>query len=102
MEREMPREQLDAQLSYKLPGGKMECKLNMGNLLNAPFRFYRNEQNSVVEKPGFDPVTAPKPIEWGDQYEYKPGFSDKYEEGDLRTFTRYIGRTFSVAVSYNF
>lgn len=99
MEREMPREQLDAQLSYRLLSGKLECRLNMGNILNAPFRFYKNL--GVVQKADFD-IAKSSSIDWSDRFEYKPGFSDKYEEGDMRTFTRYLGRTFSATIAYNF
>jgi hypothetical protein len=99
MEREMPRAQLDAQISYRLLAGKMEVKFNIGNLLNAPYQFYKNL--GTREKPGFDPLKAPAKFEWSDRYEYLPGFTEKYEEGDLRTFTRFLGRTFSLSLSYN-
>ncbi|MNW17184.1 hypothetical protein D3C71_2162750 [compost metagenome] len=54
--------------------------------------------------------------EWSDVYEWKYGFSDKYEKGytetdtegkvkrfgDKDTFIRKIGTSFSLTLSYNF
>jgi TonB dependent receptor/Carboxypeptidase regulatory-like domain/TonB-dependent Receptor Plug Domain len=98
MEREMPREQLDAQVSYRMFHNKLELKFNMGNLLNGPFQFYKNLK--WREKADF---SAPDHIyEWSNRFEWLPGYSEKYEPGDTRTFTRYLGRTYSLSVSYNF
>ncbi|SEW34928.1 TonB-dependent receptor [Chitinophaga arvensicola] len=98
MEREMPREQLDAQISYRMFRNKLELKFNMGNLLNGPFRYYKNLNSR--EKPGF--VAPNGPFEWNDRFEWLPGYSEKYEPGDTRTFTRFLGRTYSLSLSYNF
>lgn len=98
MEREMPREQLDAQVSYRMFSNKLELKFNMGNLLNSPFQYYKNL--NWREKADF---VAPNHIyEWKDRFEWLPGHSEKYEGGDTRTFTRFLGRTYSLSLSYNF
>ncbi len=112
IEYERPRGQLDAQISYKLLKGKMEAKLNMSNLTDSPFQFYVNDQTTYIQKAGTENMYDQ---EWNDRYEYKEGFSEKFEKGryttvngrteyagDRETFTRYIGRTFSFSVSYNF
>jgi len=113
-EMERPRNQLDAQLSYKLLKSKrMEAKLNMSNLLNSPFRFFMNSQQTYKLKPGANIMTM---REWSDVYEWKYGFTDKYEEGyyepsadgkerrvgDIETFARKVGTSFSLSLSYNF
>jgi TonB-dependent receptor len=108
VEYERPRAQLDAQISYKLLKGKLEAKLNMSNLTDAPFRFFINDQSTLNAKP----FTPSESIEFNDRYEYKEGFSEKFEEGyadaskrligDRKSFTRYIGRTFSFTFSYHF
>jgi outer membrane receptor for ferrienterochelin and colicin len=98
MEREMPREQLDAQISYRMFGNKLEMKFNMGNLLNGPFQYYKN----LHSRQKADFVAPNHPFEWNDRYEYTPGYSEKYEPGDTRTFTRLLGRTYSLSLSYNF
>ncbi len=56
-------------------------------------------------------------VEWSERFEWKYGFSEKYEEGyyetsadgktktrigDIDTFTRKVGRSFSLSVSYTF
>lgn len=97
MEREMPREQLDAQVSYRMLRNKLEIKFNMGNLLNGPFQYYRNL--NYREKPDFKKTI---PYEWSDRFEWTPGYSDKYEAGDMRSFTRFLGRTYSLSATYNF
>jgi hypothetical protein len=108
VEYERPRAQLDAQITYKLLKGKLEAKLNMSNLTDAPFRFFINDQSTLNNKP----YTPGEAIEFNDRYEYKEGFSEKFEEGyagpdkrpigDRKSFTRYIGRTFSFTFSYHF
>lgn len=113
-EMERPRNQLDAQLGYKfLKSKKMEVKLNMSNLLNSPYRFFINSKNTYKVKPGTDSMTMK---EWSDVYEWKYGFSDKYEKGyyetdsegktrrigDIDTFVRKVGTSFSMSLSYNF
>ncbi|WP_343534712.1 carboxypeptidase-like regulatory domain-containing protein [Pedobacter sp.] len=113
-EMERPRNQLDAQLSYKLlKSKKMEAKLNMSNLLNSPYRFFINSQETYKLKPGTSTMFMK---EWSDVYEWKYGFTDKYEEGyfepsdggkmrrvgDIETFARKVGTSFSLSLSYHF
>lgn len=110
VEYERPRSQMDAQISYKFLKGKMETKLNMSNLLDAPFRYFINDPTTFEQKPGTEHLLE---LEWHDKYQYKFGFSEKFEEGyvdpvsnrrvgDRQTSTRYTGRTFSLSFSYNF
>ncbi|SDK15771.1 TonB-dependent Receptor Plug Domain [Pedobacter sp. ok626] len=110
VEYERPRTQMDAQISYKFLKGKMETKLNMSNLLDAPFRYFINDPTTYELKPGNEDKLN---LEWNDKYKYKFGFSEKFEEGyvdpvtkrrvgDRETFSRYTGRTFSLSISYNF
>lgn len=113
-EYERPRDQMDAQLSYKFTKNKkVEAKLNISNLLNSPYRFFINSQFTYKAKPGADFM---KMKEWSDVYEWVYGFSNKYEEGyyetspdgktkrrvgDVNTLTRKVGTSFSFTVSYN-
>ncbi|MCW3467851.1 TonB-dependent receptor [Chitinophaga nivalis] len=99
MEFEMPREQLDLQISYKLFNNKLETRFNAGNILNTAFQFYRNKFYDI--KPGFDPKNYPNGYEWNDRFQYEEGFNDEYQEGDLRTFTQRSGRTFSFTITYH-
>jgi len=101
MEYEMPRSQFDAQIGYKLVQSKLEIKLNAGNVFNKRSAFYRND-GSYQQKANFDPNNFPNGYENSDRFELKPGFSEKYDEGDLRTITRSFGRTFSTTITYNF
>jgi outer membrane receptor protein involved in Fe transport len=111
VEYERPRSQLDAQLSYRFYRNKAQFKLNMSNLLDNPFRFYINDASTYEIKNTKPPVNS----EWNDVYQYKWGFTNKFEEGyaddskgfsqqigDRQTFTRYVGRSFSLSLSYNF
>ncbi|WP_256011640.1 TonB-dependent receptor [Desertivirga xinjiangensis] len=110
---ERPRDQLDAQVGYKfLKSKKMEARINMSNLLNSPYRFFINSKNTYSLKPGADSMNM---TEWSQLYEWKDGFSDKYEKGnfeptedgrqwrvgDTDTFFRKIGTSFSMSLSYN-
>ncbi|MFZ4261576.1 TonB-dependent receptor domain-containing protein [Sphingobacterium sp. HJSM2_6] len=120
VEYERPRHQLDAQLSYKfLKAQKLEVKLNLSNLLNSPFRFYSNSADTykVLDKwRGLGASQIPEE-EWSQIYEWKFGFSQKYEEGfletstdgktkrrigDIETFNRKIGTSFSLGLGYSF
>lgn len=107
VEYERPRSQLDGQISYKFLKGKMESRLNMSNLLNAPFRHFINDGST------YEIIEGGQGEEWQDRYKYKEGFTEKYEEGytdpatnrrvgDRQSSTRYLGRTFSLSFSYNF
>jgi len=112
VEYERPRNQLDAQVAYTfLKNRALKVKLNMTNLLDNAFRFYTNSYTTYKEKPNVPYGT----VEWSDRYEWKYGFSEKYEEGyyetsadgktktrigDIDSFTRKVGRSFSLSVSY--
>lgn len=111
VEYERPRSQLDAQVSYRFYRNKAQFKLNMSNLLDGPYRFFINDA-STYEIVNSNP---PSNSEWNDVYKYKWGFTNKFEEGyaddskgysrqvgDRQTFTRYVGRSFSLSLSYNF
>ncbi|WP_316817577.1 TonB-dependent receptor [Pedobacter nyackensis] len=111
VEYERPRSQLDAQVSYRFYRNKAQFKLNMSNLLDAPYRFFINDASTYEIKNAKPPVNS----EWNDVYKYKWGFTNKFEEGyaddskgisrqigDRQTFTRYLGRSFSLSLSYNF
>ncbi|SHF13376.1 TonB-dependent receptor [Pedobacter caeni] len=111
VEYERPRSQMDAQVSYRFYRNKAQFKLNMSNLLDAPYRFYINDASTYEIKNAKPPANS----EWNDVYKYKWGFTDKFEEGyvdyskspseqigDRQTFTRYVGRSFSLSLSYNF
>ncbi|NML41352.1 TonB-dependent receptor [Chitinophaga sp. G-6-1-13] len=114
-EMERPRDQVDAQVSYKfLKDKKLQVRLNVSNLTNSPYRFFINGKNTYSLKPGTEIMNMK---EWSDVYEWKEGFSQKYEEGhyedtpdgkakvrvgDTDTFIRKIGASFSLAVSYSF
>lgn len=116
VEYERPRDQLDGQISYAfLKNQSLKVKLNMSNLLNNPHRFYMNGASTYKEKANMGNVVGF--TEWSAKYEWKYGFSEKYEEGyyetsedgktkqrigDTDTFTRKVGRSFSFAVSYSF
>ncbi|MEQ7800010.1 TonB-dependent receptor [Pedobacter sp. ASV1-7] len=93
---EQPREQLDAQISYRFLQKRLEVKLNAGNILNTASTIYRNfgsyERNPDFEFNG-DNSNAMR---------LKEGFTDKYEEGDLIMFKQRFGRTFSTSLTYNF
>ncbi|MCW3464812.1 TonB-dependent receptor [Chitinophaga nivalis] len=83
---EMPRSQVDVQVSYKWFNNKMLVKLNAANLFNQPSAFYKNQADvHAVKEPG-----------------YQPGTSDNYEAGEQKTFSRFYGRTYSIQLNYNF
>jgi outer membrane receptor protein involved in Fe transport len=94
IEYEAPREQVDAQISYKLFRKRLEVKLNAGNLLNSASMFFANI-GSYKPNPGFelDPTKA---------YSLKEGFSDNYEEGDQIRLRQKFGRTYSATLTYTF
>ena len=111
VEYERPRSQLDAQVSYRFYRNKAQFKFNMSNLTDSPYQFYINDASTFEIKNANPPVNS----EWNDVYKYKFGFTDKFEEGyvdsskgigqqigDRQTLTRYLGRSFSLSLSYNF
>nr|WP_138728944.1 TonB-dependent receptor [Pedobacter ureilyticus] len=120
VEYERPRSQLDAQLSYKfLKSKKLQARFNMSNITNTAHRFYINDVGTYkIQDQWSDLAISAIPAEtWEEIYEWKYGFSQKYEEGyyetssdgktktrigDRDTFTRKIGASFSIGVSYNF
>ena len=115
VEYERPRGQTDAQVSYTfLKNRALKVKLNMSNLFDNPHRFYINSGATYKEKDNMQNVYGF--TEWSERYEWKFGFSEKYEEGyyetspdgktksrigDIDTFTRKVGRSFSFSVSYS-
>ncbi|WP_295122621.1 carboxypeptidase-like regulatory domain-containing protein [uncultured Chitinophaga sp.] len=116
VEYERPRDQLDAQVSYTfLKNQALKVKLNMSNLLDNPHRFFINSPGTYKVKDNMENVYGD--MEWADRYEWKYGFSEKYEKGyyetsadgktktrigDIDTFVRKVGRSFSFSVSYSF
>lgn len=116
VEYERPRSQTDAQISYTfLKSRALKVKLNMSNLFDNPYRFYINSGSTYKEKDNMQNVYGF--TEWSERYEWKFGFSEKYEEGyyetsadgktktrigDIDTFKRRVGRSFSFSVSYSF
>ncbi|NML23183.1 TonB-dependent receptor [Pseudoflavitalea sp. G-6-1-2] len=95
-EYEQPREQLDAQISYKFIKSGVEIRISGGNLLNAASVFYNNRGSYET-----NPDNQSQP-DASNALRLKKGFTDKYEEGDLYTFRQRFGRTFSVSISYKF
>lgn len=96
IEYEQPRAQIDAQLSYKFLKKQLEVKVNAANLLNKASTFYIN--NASYEK---TPI-----LDVNDRSDtgmrLKPGFSDKYDEGDMLMYRQKFGRTYSTSITYNF
>ncbi|WP_211092305.1 TonB-dependent receptor [Chitinophaga eiseniae] len=120
VEYERPRNQLDAQISYSfLKNKKLNVRFNMSNLTNSPYRFYINSNDTYKIQDkwaglGGSYITA---TEWSDIYEWKDGFSQKYEAGyleissdgktktrvgDKETFVRKVGASFSLTAAYTF
>ncbi|MDR2282965.1 MAG: TonB-dependent receptor [Sphingobacterium sp.] len=96
-EYEQPREQLDAQISYKLLKSRLEVRMNGGNLLNAASVFYNNRGSYEI-----NPDNTPGSLDFSNAQRLKEGFTDNYEEGDLYTFKQHFGRTFSASLVYKF
>ncbi|NML37341.1 TonB-dependent receptor [Chitinophaga sp. G-6-1-13] len=120
VEYERPRDQLDAQLSYAfLKDKKLNVRLNVSNILNSPYRFFINSNDTYKYQDRWNGLSLSEiPVtEWSDIYEWKEGFSQRYEEGhyetsadgktktrvgDKDTFIRKVGTSFSLSVSYSF
>lgn len=96
IEYERPREQVDAQISYRFLKKRMEIKVNASNLLNSASTFYRNSESydknpdNVIDSDGSDAELL------------KQGFTDKYEDGDRILFSQKFGRTYSTTLTWNF
>jgi outer membrane receptor protein involved in Fe transport len=95
IEYERPREQLDAQISYRFFRNKIEIKLNASNLTNNASTYYRNTAS-------YDIIPDYRGPDKSKSVRLKPGFSNKYEEGDQLTFQQKFGRTYSTSISYTF
>lgn len=96
VEYERPRELVDAQISYRFMKNKFEIRLNASNLLNSASTFYRN---TASYEPNPD---APGGLDYSNALRLKPGFTDKYEEGDRIMFSQKFGRTYSTTLTWNF
>ncbi|WP_442591274.1 TonB-dependent receptor domain-containing protein [Pedobacter sp. AW31-3R] len=96
IEYEMPRGQLDIQISCKFLKKHLEVKVNGGNLLNTASTFFIN--NASYE-PNPDNIAD---NDFSDASRLKPGFSNKYDEGDQLRFRQKFGRTYSTSLTYNF
>ncbi|WP_295116324.1 TonB-dependent receptor [uncultured Chitinophaga sp.] len=96
IEYEAPREQVDAQVSYKMFRKKLEVKLNAGNLLNSVSMFFANTGSYEINP---DRGNSNDP---SDAYRLKDGFSNNYENGDQIRFRQKFGRTYSTTLTYTF
>ncbi|MCW3463950.1 TonB-dependent receptor domain-containing protein [Chitinophaga nivalis] len=96
-EYEQPRQQLDAQVSYKFFKSRLEVRLNAANLLNAASVYYNNRGSY---EPNPDNVSGS--LDFSNAQRLKEGFTDNYEEGDLYTFKQRFGRTYSATLTYKF
>jgi hypothetical protein len=110
------RDQLDAQVSYKfLKDKKLQVKLNLSNLLNSPYHFYRNGDTFTYENNsyfwdsikwdyGFD-----ENYQWGYLHEspfggttLPDGTKAQVRTGDIDTAIKKTGMSISVSASYTF
>lgn len=96
IEYEQPRQQIDAQLSYQFFNKKFEIKLNAGNLLNKASTFYSNTASYEINPDRNVADLSDNGLR------LKPGFSDKYDEGDQIRYRLKFGRTYSTSITYNF
>ena len=96
IEYEMPRSQVDIQIGYKFLKKTLEVKVNGGNLFNTASTFFIN--NASYE-PNPNQVVDADP---SDAWILKPGFSNKYDEGDQLRYRQKFGRTYSTSITYNF
>lgn len=95
IEFEMPRSQVDAQVAYKFLKKRLEVKMNIGNIFNKYATYYRN-LGSYMPNPAAIGNLSESPVI------LKPGFSNKFEDGDVITFRQAFGRTYSTSLTYNF
>jgi len=97
IEYERARDQIDIQIAYKFLKNKLEIKFNAANLLNTASTFYRNTASYEA-----NPEYVAGKSDESDFMRLKPGFSNKYDEGDQITFKQKFGRTYSTSITYNF
>jgi len=98
IEYEQSREQIDGQISYKVWKGRMEIKVNAGNLLNRASVIFRNS-GSYEDNP--DKIRG-SDNDLSSAYRLISGFTTKFEEGDQIMYRQKFGRTYSTSISYNF
>ncbi|NMN37627.1 TonB-dependent receptor [Pedobacter sp. SG918] len=96
IEYENPRDQIDAQISYKFYKNRFEVKLNAGNLLNKASLIYRNT-GSYEPNPDYQVGS-----DYSNKLRLKPGFTNNLEDGDQVMFLQKFGRTYSTSITYNF
>lgn len=97
IEYEAPRAQIDAQVSYRFPGRRLEVRANAGNLLNQASMFY---ENSVSYEANPDYVAGRDDASKAERL--KDGFTEKYDNGDQILFKQRYGRTYSLSFTYAF
>lgn len=113
VEYERERDQLDAQISYNfLKDKNLKLKLNISNILNTPYHFYTNGSRTYELKE----YDSEKDY-WQDSFEWKYGFDEKYQWGylekvedtaykkrigDVDTYIKKTGTSFSLSLSYLF
>ncbi|TDQ07483.1 TonB-dependent receptor [Pedobacter metabolipauper] len=98
VEYEQPREQIDAQISYRFMKKRLEIKLNAGNLLNRVSLFYRNS-GSYEANPDY---IRGESNDASNATRLKAGFTNKLEAGDQVMFSQKFGRTYSTSLTWNF
>lgn len=96
IEYEKPRDQIDAQVSYRFYKKKLEVKVNAGNLLNKASVVFRNT-GSYEPNPEYTIGS-----DYSNKFRLKPGFSNDFEAGDQVLFSQKFGRTYSTSITYNF
>ena len=96
IEYENPRDQIDAQVSYKFYKNRFEVKVNAGNLLNKAAIIFRNTGSYEVN-PDYTPSS-----DYSNRYRLKAGFTNALEDGDQILFSQKFGRTYSTSITYNF
>lgn len=89
---EAPYDQTDVQLSANIFKKKGKIRFNVSNLFNSTNFYY----DGVVSYESIDPKNA----DLGKKL--KPGFTDGFDKGDNITYSRKVGRTFTVSINYTF
>lgn len=96
IEYEKPREQIDAQVSYKFYKKRFEVRVNAGNLLNKASVIFKNT-GSYELNPEYSTGS-----DYSNKFRLKPGFTNNFEDGDQVLFSQKFGRTYSTSITYNF